>query len=104
MKIRNVSGADRAVVPADEPEFVVDAGSTVEVSDELGAALLDQEDNWRAADTTSVPSGTVVQVLSWVGESKARAESALDAEQERDNPRKSLVEALDEIVNPEKES
>jgi hypothetical protein len=63
MKIRNVSGDDRDVTPADgSPPFTVEAGHVVEVDDALGANMLEQEDVWRAADTTSVPDGTAAQV------------------------------------------
>lgn len=105
MKIRNVSGDDREVVPADgTTPFTVGAGHTADVDDALGANMLDQSDVWRAADTTSVPDGTAKEVLAWVGDSQARADAALAAEQEREKPRSTLVDSLAEIVNPEKES
>lgn len=48
MKIRNVSDDDREVVPADgSPPFSVAAGDTAEVSDELGANMVEQVDVWR---------------------------------------------------------
>lgn len=46
-----------------------------------------------------VPSGTVPEVLSWVGDDKERAQKALDAENENDKPRKSLVSELEGIIS-----
>ncbi len=46
-----------------------------------------------------VPSGTVPEILSWVGEDKDRAQKALDAEKDDDKPRKGLVKSLEEILD-----
>jgi hypothetical protein len=47
----------------------------------------------------SVPSGSIDKVLAWVGHDAGRAQSALDAEQGRDEPRQSLIARLNERLN-----
>ncbi|WP_033424886.1 cell envelope integrity protein TolA [Actinomadura flavalba] len=44
------------------------------------------------------PDGPVEQVLTWVGEDRGRAETALVAEQQRPTPRKSLITQLQQII------
>lgn len=48
-----------------------------------------------------VPEGTVDEVLAWVGDDKDRAQQALDAEEDSDKPRSTLVEALEALVEAE---
>lgn len=48
-----------------------------------------------------VPDGTVDEVLAWVGDDKAKAQQALDAEEDADKPRTTLVEALEAMVEAE---
>lgn len=52
-----------------------------------------------AIDPDAVPSGSVADVLEWVGDDLERAQQALDAEQERDTPRRTLVEPLTEMLD-----
>lgn len=49
-------------------------------------------------NTDEVPTGTTAQVLSWVGNDKDRAQQAKDKEQERENPRTTLIAKLDDII------
>lgn len=49
----------------------------------------------------SVPTGTVSEITDWVGDDKAKAQRALDAENANSKPRKTLVEDLEKILNPE---
>jgi len=42
--------------------------------------------------------GTAADVLAWVGEDPERAGEALEAEQEKDKPRSTLVKALQKIA------
>ena len=46
----------------------------------------------------ATPTGTVSEILDWVGEDKERAQRALDAEKENKKPRSSLVKDLEGIV------
>lgn len=67
-----------------------------------GEALVPVEsvDDWKAdgwTTVTDVPDGTVEEVLAWVGDDPARAAAALEAEQDRDTPRVTLIDHL----NPE---
>lgn len=48
-----------------------------------------------AANTDDVPDGVMADVLAWVGEDAERARAALDAEQQREKPRATLVSALE---------
>ena len=45
-----------------------------------------------------VPEGTVRKVTEWVGDDKDRAQRALEEEQAKENPRKSLIEKLEEVI------
>jgi len=45
-----------------------------------------------------VPSGNISTVLAWVGDDKDKAQQARDAEAEKDQPRSSLIERLDNII------
>lgn len=47
----------------------------------------------------AVPSGSVDDVLKWVGEDTARAAAALAAEEQRDHPRSTLVSALRKLAD-----
>lgn len=49
-------------------------------------------------DDEQAPEGTVREVLSWVNGDKARAQRALDKENEDDEPRSSLVDRLRKIA------
>lgn len=49
-------------------------------------------------ETVEVPTGTVKEVLEWVGDDKERAQLALDAETES-TARKSLIQALEEVID-----
>lgn len=46
-----------------------------------------------------VPGGTIPDVLDWVGADPSRAQAALDAEEQRDRPRTSLLDTLQKIVD-----
>jgi hypothetical protein len=48
-----------------------------------------------------VPEGSISDIKSWVGNSKARAQLALEAEQAADEPRSTLVDALTKITSEE---
>jgi hypothetical protein len=45
-----------------------------------------------------VPDGTIAEVLDWVGDDSDRAVAALEAEEARDQPRSTLVAALEKVV------
>jgi hypothetical protein len=50
-----------------------------------------------------VPTGTAGDVLAWVGEEPDRARLALDAEQQRDRPRSTLIRDLTRVANQSSE-
>ena len=43
----------------------------------------------------AVPEGNIDEVMAWVGDDPARAQQALDAENDSANPRVTLVESLE---------
>lgn len=53
------------------------------------------------ADPNEVPSGTVPEVLTWVGDDVDRAKKALTVELENSKPRKGLLEELNSMVDEE---
>ena len=46
-----------------------------------------------------IPSGTIGQLIAWVGEDKDRARKVLAQESTEDKPRKSLTAQLEEIID-----
>jgi hypothetical protein len=50
-----------------------------------------------------VPTGTIASVKSWVGTDKERAQQALEAEQQRETPRNTLVEWLQDRLEDNNE-
>ena len=77
----------------------VEPGDSIEVDDDLGASLLEQEDAWEQVDDNRAGRPPVAEVLDEVGTDPDKARTALAVEQESDKPRKSLVSRLQEIVN-----
>lgn len=52
-----------------------------------------------AAGTEDYPEdGTIAEVKEWIGEDLGRAETAYDREQERANPRSTLIEFLESML------
>lgn len=51
------------------------------------------------ANPEDVPSGTVPEIMTWVGDDLVRAQKALDVELKEDRPRKGLVNSLSEMLN-----
>lgn len=72
-------------------------GEAVEVPDNIGKSLIQQEDNWRAVGGEGAVDDTVKGILASVGDDAEKAAVALDAERAGRN-RKSLVEALEAIT------
>lgn len=80
---------------------LVEAGGTVEVSEELADALSRQSDVWEVVDGPRRP--TVTDVLADVGDDPNKARRALATEHESGKPRTSLVSRLEEIVAADEE-
>lgn len=47
----------------------------------------------------AVPEGSIKVILAWVGDDKAKAQRALDAENAAEDPRTTLVKNLTEILD-----
>lgn len=54
------------------------------------------------SDPNKVPEGTSQEVLDWVGSDPSRAKKALSAEKKSDDPRSSVTEPLERIVEEDK--
>lgn len=65
---------------------------------EDGTPLAEPEAEAPAGNSDEVPAGSIAVVLGWIGEDKMRAQRALDVEAVKDQPRKSLVAALEEML------
>jgi len=50
-------------------------------------------------ETEEVPEGSIKELKAWVGDDKDKAQLLLDDENSKDEPRKTLVKALEEIIN-----
>lgn len=53
----------------------------------------------RAAEANKTPRGTTKEILGWVGEDLERAQRALDQENAEEKPRKTVVKALEDLLN-----
>ena len=51
------------------------------------------------AKANAVPTGTVPEILGWVGDDKEKARRALEAEEANAKPRKSLVKDLKDLLD-----
>ena len=80
--------ASKATVETHNPEPYLSQGWV----DEDAAAV--------AADFDPLQGGTVAATLAFVGQDLDRARQQLALEQAKDNPRSTLVEALDAVLNP----
>jgi len=90
-------GADLPVdVPAAERDALLRRGD-VEIVDELD----DEQHAWGDEDVDdpdAVPEGTVQVVLDWVAGDKDKAAQALKVEQAADQPRSTLIAALQQTL------
>lgn len=50
-------------------------------------------------NTEEIPEGNISELKDWVGDDKDRAQLVLDDENSQDNPRKTLVKHLEEVIN-----
>jgi hypothetical protein len=71
---------------------------TVEQPEEPDTEQVETEDEQAAAGGEEPPEGTVDEVLEWVGGDPEKAQRALDAENESDSPRSTLVTQLEGLA------
>jgi hypothetical protein len=92
--VRVLDGSDRLV--ADDGVFALtDHPATAQLRrwhDEPEAAAPER-------DGAELPDGTAEDVLTWVGDDRARAAEALAAEEGRDHPRSTLVSKLRKLAD-----
>lgn len=53
----------------------------------------------REAEANKTPQGTTKEILEWVGNDLERAQRALDQENADEKPRKTVVKALEDLLN-----
>jgi hypothetical protein len=92
----------RGVRPAEPGDLAPPAHETpAEAPTETGPAAVEATEPIPppAGSADGVPGGSAGDVLAWVGDDPARARQALDAEQQRDKPRKGVVARLTPIAS-----
>lgn len=83
---------------SDEEKFeFLDAWDNLR-DDEIRAMLDEGRTDAPYVSLTDVPNGTVDAVLDWVGEDRARAAAALEVENDREAPRKTVLAALEALT------
>lgn len=55
------------------------------------------------SSSDEVPEGTSIEIMSWVGNDKKRAQRALDVENEHEKPRKTLVSQLKALLDDDED-
>jgi hypothetical protein len=60
-------------------------------------AAASQTSEPEVTQVAGVPEGTIKEIQNWVGDDKSRAEEALAVENEKEKPRSSLVEWLEDV-------
>jgi hypothetical protein len=87
-----------ALIPWGARDYWLAIGWSPSAPDEPVDVTRDQN----LTDTAAhVPDGSRDDVLQWVGGDRGRAEQALQAEQAREKPRTTLVDALGRVGQPE---
>lgn len=69
--------------------------------DEVEVEQMDPTEDEQVDETEDdeVPEGSVDEVMEWVGDDPDRAQAALDAENESDSPRSTLVQKLESLTS-----
>lgn len=110
VKIADADPLDTADVPSGTSEVILawvggdddKAALALEVEEAKttpdGDLVITLEDIIDTPTTEDVPSGTVQEVLDWVGPSVLRATVALEVENLAQTPRSTLVDALEAII------
>lgn len=93
-------------MPAHDP-FAPSSGAKLDSDDASAPVSPEPEPEVEAEqapaepEVEEVPKGTVKELEDWVGEDKERAQAVLDSENANDEPRKSLVRAMEAILDAE---
>ena len=77
-------------------------GSTRDKPDTSKQEAPKQEAPKQEQSPNKVPDGTVDEVTSWVGDDAGKARKALSAEKKSDDPRSTLIEALEKVIEDDK--
>lgn len=80
----------------DEENVVVSEGVEVVRGDLEGNGPPEPEE--QPEETEEVPNGNIKEITRWVGDDKERAQAALDAENEREDKRSTLIEKLKDVI------
>ena len=79
------------------PTKLLDDAAVAEISND-GDVSEEPVSEESESNSGSVPGGTVREVLEWVDNDTQKAQQALDVENAKESPRKSLVSQLEDIV------
>lgn len=68
------------------------------IPDPITVRVADKE---AQADPDKVPTGTVPEIVTWVGDDAEKAQKALDIELQDEKPRKGLLNTLQAVIDGE---
>jgi hypothetical protein len=97
-QFRRWEGSDAPVKALDEAREEQVAEETPDINVDLPPASKEQLAAENEAAAGDVPDGNADAVLDWVGDDRDRARQALEVEQERDNPRSTLIGKLRKVA------
>jgi hypothetical protein len=83
-------------------DFLGASGAAVEPDSAPGEQETPEEQAPGEQDLT-VPTGTINEIKAWVGDDQEKAQAALDAENEKENPRSTLVDWLEGVLEDDEE-
>lgn len=101
MTLKNFTAADFAKNDEDKMKRVDSINNRRRAPREVDPVPTSKPIVAKDADPNEVPSGTVPEILTWVGNDTERAQRALDTERAHEKPRKGLVNALVELIDAE---
>lgn len=96
---RRVPGTPKYV--GEQGPELIDAETVANIGNALASEQPERDSGVEGSPESGfgeVPDGTVAAVLDWVGDDSDRAVAAIEAEEARDQPRTTLVAALEKVV------
>jgi hypothetical protein len=82
-----------------EPTPPQQAPEPAQESEESAPEESSSDEEEEEEDSEPVPVGTTQEIIAWVGNSKGRAQRALDREKAHAKPRKSVTNPLEKFVS-----
>ena len=102
----NFTADDMGAAPVSAPDEPDESGKSDESGKPAESTKSTEPKTRRSAkqaktedvDETKVPEGSVDELTEWVGDDKDRAEKALEAENAKDHPRVTAIEAFESVL------